>query len=177
MSESSEKGKSLENIVAKLLRKKLGVQVERDKRSGAGSHRKMDISDWFQSTPLDIEVKNHKTIKIKEWMSQAKDGASVGRVPTVVFNSGGDMLATLPFSDLVDLLLMCQQGAKEIKRLREPIVKTAEGTLVDVDNLKPSDSRSAWKECRGGNLVSPGDKKCLVKICSYCHPKKTKEKK
>jgi hypothetical protein len=177
VSESSEKGKILEDLVAKTLRKKLGVQVQRDKRSGAGSHQKMDINDWWQSTPLDIEVKNHAAVNIKQWMRQAKAGASLGRIPTVVFSADGDVLATLPFDDLVDLLLMCQQSDAEVKRLREPIVKTAEGVPVDIRNIKPSELKGTSRECRGGNLVSPGEKKCLVKSCTYCHPKKTKGEK
>lgn len=177
MSESSDKGVELESFVAKLLQKKLGARVQRDPRSGAGSHHKTDIKDYFQDTPLDIEVKNHAAVKIKEWMIQAKANASLGRIPTVVFAAADDVLATLPFSDLVDLLVMGKQDQAEIKRLREPIVKTAEGVPVDVENIKPSASRSEWKECRGGNMVSPGSKKCLVKGCAYCHPKKTKKEK
>jgi hypothetical protein len=179
MSESSEKGKSLEEFVAKLLRKKLGVQVARDRRSGAGSHQKMDISDWFQSTPLDIEVKNHAAVKIKEWMRQAKAGASLGRVPTVVFQSDDDVLATLPFEALVDLLLTIQQYEAEVKRLREPIVVKATTTgPADLEKLKGKSSEAgSYKLCPGGFLPSPGSKKCLNKACTKCHPKKTKEKK
>jgi hypothetical protein len=177
MSESSEKGVSLEDFVAKVLKKKLGARVQRDKRSGAGSHQKMDINDYFQDTRLDVEVKNHKTVAIKEWMRQAKGGASLGRVPTVVFKADDDVLACIPFTDLVDLLVEVQQGNVEIKRLREPIVKTAEGTPVDVSALKPSAVKGSWSECRGGNVVSPGSKKCLVKTCQYCSNKKVKKAK
>ncbi|MET4003907.1 hypothetical protein ABIB48_002645 [Arthrobacter sp. UYCu511] len=177
MSESSEKGKSLENQVAKLLKKKLGARVSRDKRSGAGSHQKMDISDYFQDTPLDIEVKNHKTIKIKEWWRQAVSGASFSRIPTVVFQADDEVLATIRFSDLVDLIAETQQHKVEIKKLRAPIVKIATGEVVDQDHIKPSESRSSWKECRAGNIVSPGEKKCLVKDCPYCSNKKPKKEK
>lgn len=177
MSESSEKGKSLEDFVAKTLQKKLGARVIRDPRSGAGSHHKTDIKDYFQDTPLDVEVKNHAAVKIKEWMRQAKAGASLGRIPTVVFNSGDDVLATLPFADLVDLLVQVQDGTKEIKRLREPVIKTAESVSAAVGELKPSAVRSTWSECRGGNLVAPGEKKCLVKTCPYCSNKKIKKEK
>ncbi|MFJ6416520.1 hypothetical protein [Paeniglutamicibacter sp. NPDC091659] len=177
MSVSSEKGKKLENEVAKLMQKKLGARVSRDKRSGAGSHQKMDISDYYQDTPLDLEVKNHKTIKIKEWWRQVVGGASFSRIPTVVFRADDEVLATLRFSDLVDLIAETQQHRVEIKKLRAPIVKIGSGEIVDPDKITPSESRSSWRECRGGNIISPGEKKCLVKNCQYCSNKKVKKEK
>ena len=71
MSESSIKGKSLENDIARLLRSKLGVKVARDKKSGAGIN-KSDINDYWREIPLFIEAKNQKTIKIKEFYKQAQ---------------------------------------------------------------------------------------------------------
>jgi len=177
MSVSSDKGKSLENEVAKLLQKKLGARVSRDKRSGAGSHQKMDLSDFYQDTPLDIECKNHKTIKIKEWWRQALSGASFSRIPTVVFRTDDEVLATLRFSDLVDLIAETQQHRVEIKKLRAPIIKVSTGEVVDPEHIMPSASRSSWSECRGGNIVSPGATKCLVKGCQYCSNKKVKKEK
>lgn len=175
MSIASEKGKGLENEVAKMMRKKLGARVSRDKRSGAGSHQKMDLSDYYQDTPLDIECKNHKTIKIKEWWRQVVAGASFSRIPTVVFQADEEVLATLRLSDLLDLIAETKQHQVEIKKLRAPIVKIATGEVVDPDHIKPSESRSSWKECPAGNIISPGEKKCLVKGCQYCS--RTKKKK
>ncbi|MDV7992107.1 hypothetical protein [Rhodococcus sp. IEGM 1374] len=120
MSVSSDKGVSLENHIAKTLQKKLGARVTRDKRSGAGSHQKMDLNDYFQDTPFDIEAKNHKTVAIKEWMRQAKAGASMNRVPTVVFNADDDILACLPFDALVDLAVQIRDLTAELKDLRTP---------------------------------------------------------
>lgn len=177
MSISSDKGKSLENEVAKLLQKKLGARVSRDKRSGAGSHQKMDLTDYYQDTPLDIEVKNHNTVKIKEWFRQALSGASFSRIPTVVFKSDDEVLAVLRFSDLVDLIAESQQHRGEIKRLREPVLMSGAGQVVRPEDIRPGASRSEWRECRGGNMVSPGEKKCLVKSCSFCSNKKVKTKK
>lgn len=175
MSTSSEKGKSLEKEVAKTLRKKLGARVARDGKSGAGTHQKMDITDYYQDTPLDIEVKNHATIKIKEWWRQAVSGSSPSRIPTVVFACDDETLATVRFDDLVDLIAETQQHRVEIKRLKEPIVMTGAGEIVDPLHIKPGPARDSWTECRGGNMVSPGEKKCLVKTCSVCVNKKVKK--
>lgn len=164
MSESSEKGKSLEDYIAKTLRKKLGARVERDKRSGAGSHRKMDISDYYQDTPFDIEAKNHKTIAVKEWMRQAKAGSSFGRIPTVVFTADDDVLACLPFDDLVDLAAEIRQLRAEVTDLRTPIVLTPQQAVDKVSAIKRSNGVSA---CPNGHLVAPGTKKCLDKHCKF----------
>lgn len=177
MSVSSEKGVSLESRVAKLLQKKLGARVTRDKRSGAGSHQKMDLNDYFQDTPLDIECKNHKVIKIREWWKQTTSGASYNRMPALVFQADDEVLATVRFSDLVDLIAEARQNQTEIKRLKEPVLMTAAGVVVDPAHIKPGTSRLTWSECRGKNMVSPGEKKCLVKSCQYCSNKKVKKAK
>jgi hypothetical protein len=182
MSVSSDKGVSLENEVAKTLRKKLGARVSRDKRSGAGSHKKMDLDDYFQDTSLDIECKNHATIKIPEWWRQTTSGASPSRTPTLVFQLNRDkegqppeVLATLRFDDLVDLIAETQQHRVEIKRLKEPVIMTGAGEVVAPADIKAGPSRDQWTECRGGNMVSPGEKKCLVKTCTVCQNKKVKK--
>lgn len=171
MSESSEKGRSLEEQVAKLLRKKLGVQVARDKRSGAGSHQKMDIADYFKQVPFDIEVKNHKTVKIGEWMRQAKAGASVGQVPTVVFGLDRDVIAALPFSYLVDVEAELQQLRAEVASLRAPVVPAG---LPEAAADKVARGAST---CRNGHLLSPGATKCLAKGCPYSSSYKAKKEK
>ncbi|MCO4274303.1 hypothetical protein NG701_07650 [Pseudarthrobacter sp. HLT3-5] len=175
MSISSDKGVSLEKEVAKMLQKKLGARVARDSRSGAGPHHKTDIKDYFQDTPLDIECKNHQTIKIKEWFRQAVAGASISRIPTVVFTSDDEVLATVRFSDLVDLVAETQQHRVEIKRLKEPVLMTGAGEIITSADIKAGPSRNEWTECRGGNMVSPGEKKCLVKTCTVCQNKKVKK--
>jgi hypothetical protein len=172
---SSDKGKALENEVAKLLKKKLGARVSRDKRSGAGSHQKMDLNDYFQDTPLDIECKNHAVIKIREWWKQTISGASISRIPTLVFQADNEVLATLRFSDLVDLVAETQQHRVEIKRLKEPVIMNGAGEVVKPSDIKAGPSRDQWTECRGGNMVSPGEKKCLVKTCTACQNKKVKK--
>lgn len=181
MSISSEKGKELENFVAKTLQKKLGARISRDKRSGAGSHKKMDLDDYFQDTSLDIECKNQAGIKIPEWWRQTTSGASPSRTPTLVFqlsnkkNQPPEVLATLRFTDLVDLIAETQQHRVEIKRLKEPVIMTGKGEIVNPADIKAGPARNEWTECRGGNMVSPGEKKCLVKTCTVCQNKKVKK--
>lgn len=171
MSESSEKGKSLEELVAKTLRKKLGVQVARDKRSGAGSHQKMDIADWFQDVSLDIEVKNHKIIKLPEWWRQAKHGSSMRQTPAVVFALDGDVLAALPFDAVVDLMVEIKQLRADVASLRAPVVPAG---LPEVTATKAARGASA---CRNGHLLSPGATKCLAKGCPYSSSYKAKKEK
>lgn len=180
MSESSSKGKSLEQHIAKVLQKKLGARVSRDKRSGAGSHQKMDITDWYQETPFDIEAKNHKTVSIKEWMRQAKAGASLSRIPTVVFqveekDGQVDVLACLPFDALVDLAVQIKDLTAELADLRTPLVLPVEEAVEKAVEIKQAAGVST---CRNGHIVSPGTNKCLDKKCPYSSTyKKPKEKK
>lgn len=175
MSESSEKGVWLENYIVTVLKQKLGARVQRDSKSGAGSHQKMDVRDYFRDTPLDIEAKNQKVISIKQWFRQAVAGASMGRTPTVIFTADDEVLACLRFTDLADLLAIAQENAAEVKRLHEPVqvlpgVVTLSGKPVAVP-------LSGITVCRGGFIVSPGSKKCLQKGCSFCSNKKVKKAK
>jgi hypothetical protein len=102
-------------------------------------------------------------------------GASISRIPTVVFTSDDEVLATVRFSDLVDLIAEAQQHQVEIKRLKEPVLMTGTGEIITPADIKAGPSRNEWTECRGGNMVSPGEKKCLVKTCTVCLNKKVKK--
>lgn len=174
MSTSSEKGKALENYIAKTLRKKLGARVKRDGKSGAGSHQKMDIVDYFQDTPFDIEAKNHKTLKIREWLKQATESnTNVSRIPTVVFEIE-DMgtFAAVPFESLVDLAAEIQQQKAEIDLLRAPVVTQGSELAEKATAIKSSSNVST---CRAGHIVSPGSSKCLAKGCPYSSSYKAKK--
>lgn len=171
MSESSDKGRSLEELVAKTLRKKLGVQVQRDKRSGAGSHQKDDISDWFEAFPFSVEVKNHKTIKFPEWFRKTKHSAGVRRPPLVVFALDDDVLAAQPFDSLVDLLVEIKQLRAEVEDLRAPIPSSG---IDEAVALKVSRGAAT---CRNGHLIAPGSRKCLAKGCPYSSSYKAKKEK
>lgn len=147
MSEASAKGKKLELEVARLLRSKLGAKVARDKRSGAGIN-KADVTNYYQDIPLHLEMKNHKTIKIREWFDQAKATAPAMHVPTVVFRDDNEVLACLRFSDLVNLLVEIQDNQAAIQDLRSPTSFDESGT------------------CRNGHLTQGLDF-CLQKGCKY----------
>ena len=120
MSESSDRGKHFELKVAAILRKKLGAKVMRDRRSGAGTNR-ADISDYYQSIPLHLELKDQETLKVKEWFRQAEDAASFTQAPTVVFAMDEEVLCCLRFSDLVNFLVEIADQKAEIDDLRRPI--------------------------------------------------------
>ena len=119
MSDSSQRGKTLELEVAKILRKKLNARVLRDSRSGAGVN-KQDIRDYYNDIPFSIECKDQETIKVKEWFRQAVDAASFTQVPTLVFRADEEILATVRFSDLVNLAVEIADQKAEIDDLRKP---------------------------------------------------------
>jgi Holliday junction resolvase len=119
VSDSSKRGKSFEQDVAAILRKKLGARVTRDRRSGAGTNR-ADISDYHQDLPFHIECKDHETIKIKDWMRQAISAASFSQVPTLVFRMDEEIIAAVRFSDLVNLALEIADLRAENTDLRSP---------------------------------------------------------
>ena len=175
MSESSEKGVSLEKEIAKILRKKLGATVERDKRSGAGNINKSDLSDWYREIPLFVESKNQKIIKIKDWFRQAEGNASMGQAPTVVFAADNEILACLRFSDLVNFLAEIKDYQAIIADLREVTVEELnkeDGEIVDT-----LISHHA-KTCRNGHL-SDAYGYCQQLTCkfsrSYRLPKKKRK--
>lgn len=120
MSAASKRGKDFEQEIAKILQKKLGARVVRDGRSGAGSHQKMDIQNYYSDIPLAIECKDHETIKVKEFMRQAKNAASAGQVPTLAFRMDGEAYACLPFADLVNFLAEIKQLEAALEDLRNP---------------------------------------------------------
>lgn len=171
MSESSEKGKNLEELVAKTLNKKLGIQVQRDKRSGAGSHQKNDISDWFEAFPFSVEVKNHKVLKLPEWFRKTKHGASVRRPPMVVFALDGDVLAATSLDAIVDVMAENIQLRAEVASLRAPVVPA--GLPV----AAASKVARGASTCRNSHLLSPGATRCLAKGCPYSSSYKAKKEK
>lgn len=165
MSQSSEKGVSLELQIAKILRKKLNASVERDRRSGAGDINKSDLSDWYRQIPLFVEAKNQRTIKIKEFYRQAKDNASIDQTPTVVFTTDDEILACLRFSDLVDFLVEIKDQRAQIAELHQPIVGIVPGMIPNSDGVMLEESIEI-KMCREGHLCDEYGY-CQQKGCKY----------
>lgn len=166
MSESSVKGKSLELTIAKTLRKKLGIKVERDKRSGAGTN-KSDISDWNRELPLHIEAKNHKTIKIKEFFAQAEQASSVGQAPTVVFTADREILACLRFDDLVNFIAEIQDYKAIIEDLRAtPTFEIGNEHEISTAMTKDSKVTGAVRVCREGHLADEYGY-CQILTCKF----------
>lgn len=180
MSVASTKGKELEKYIAATFRKKLGVKVERDKRSGAGDTNKADIADWFRQVRLHVEAKNQRNINIREWWRQVTAGASVGQVPTVVFTlDERTNLAVVPFEELVNLLAEIQQLEAEVGRLRAPVPVTVTkepGVIASAEDAVRAKVQAGARTCRNGHLLTDMGR-CLAKGCPYSHGYKPKKEK
>jgi hypothetical protein len=175
------RGKAFEQIVAGMIRRKLDATAKRDTRSGANWHRRSDIST---ALPLHLELKDHATLKPKEWYRQASGAASMGQTPIVVFRSDEEVMAMLRFDDVLDLFVEIADLKAELKDLREPghvtiqppkIAKTAEEAAEQVRRIaKDYDERL----CPSGHLADDYGK-CQVKDCKfrrgYVAPKAKKE--
>jgi hypothetical protein len=182
MSVSSERGKQLELDIAKLITKKTGTLAKRDSRSGANWHRPADI---FTSLPVHIEAKDHETIKIKEWYRQADAAASFNQIPTVVFRMDSDIMATMRFTDMLDLLVEIADLKAEVVDLRRPVketIKVIRHTIPDEELQEMVENKKIerdYRECRDGHLLAPGSSKCSQKGCRFSagyKPKKEKKK-
>lgn len=139
MSAAFDRGRDAEREVAALMRRKLGARVVRDKQSGAGIN-KSDISDYFGETRLAVEVKDQQTLKIKEWMRQAQAAASAGQIPTLAFRMESDLMACIPFDELLNLLAEIKDLRKEVNTLRTPM-PVDEGVRKLANTFRP-DSRN-----------------------------------
>ena len=184
MQNSYSKGKSFELKVASLLRKKLKIAVQRDRRSGAGIN-KSDISDYWNQLPLHLELKDQETIKIKEWFRQADHSSSFNKAPTVVFQADEEILATLRLSDLVNFLVEIADLRAENDDLRMPINQTFNpphtDKVVKVDlkkvvEKKKSDPYQTYTTCRAGHLADDYGF-CMQLDCKFSRGYKAKKKK
>lgn len=171
MSESSVRGKSFEQKVASLLRSKLKIAVQRDRRSGAGWN-KSDISDYWNELPLHLEIKDQENIKIKEFFRQADAGASFGKAPTVVFAMDEEILTCLRFTDLLNFLIEITDLRAENDDLRKPLPvvqsftpelptkatlkgfgEKLDGLEVDIEPIVEQKKAEGKKSCRAGHLA------------------------
>lgn len=128
---SYDRGKRFELRISRLIRKKLGARVQRDKRSGAGDFQKADVSDYYRELPLHLELKDQQTVKVKEWYRQAAAGASYGQAPTVVFAADEEDLAVIRFSDLLDLVAEVKQLQAQAERLSRSVTVPPGETWVN----------------------------------------------
>jgi len=184
MSEAFDRGRNTEREVAALIRKKLKVHVQRDKQSGAGVNRS-DIHDYYQEIPLAIECKDQETLKIKEWMRQTIDAASFNQTPTLVFRMETELMAVIPFSNLLDFLLEITELRAENDDLRQPIVhigidKAKLGRdktvthLVEVGKAVTKQIERGAKTCRNGHL-SDDYGYCNIIDCKFSRGYKSKK--
>ena len=182
MSDSSDRGKHFELKVASILRRKLGAKVTRDRRSGAGVN-KADISDYYQSIPLHLELKDQETLKIKEWFRQADASASFSQAPTVVFAMDEEILCCLRFSDLVNFMVELADQRAEIDDLRRPIApvstndprKMPKSQLIALIEKKSIEPKT--KFCRNDHIADQFGY-CIQTACPYSRGyKKPKAKK
>ena len=120
-----EKGKRFEKQIAQAIQDAGFGLARREAGSGSGL-RKGDIAS---NLPFLIEAKNQKTIKIQEWIRQAKSQAEIGNYDSgkwaLVFknpespNANPEMFITIDFYQFLDLL----------KRYAEPRVKEPDRSM------------------------------------------------
>lgn len=170
---SYDRGKRFELRISRLIRKKLRIKVQRDPRSGAGSHQKSDLLDYWRELPLHLEFKDQQTVSVKSWFRQAAAGASYGQAPTVVFAADEEDLAVIRFSDLLDLVAEVKQLQAQTDKLKEPVSVHVNGSKVPVSELahelpkRIQSERGSYQTCRNGHLIQPGASKCLAKGCPF----------
>lgn len=191
MSEASERGKSYEIKIQKLTARALKIEVKRDPRSGGGTWHKEDIRDRYGELPISVEIKNQATIKLKEWWKNARDKASVGQAPIVVFPADTEDLCIMRYSDLLNIVKEMFDYRETAEALTSPRTpdstyvtgelegEFSEGMKEAVDRAwpgvikTPTEARAkvatlpARKYCPAGHAVPEGRGKCLQKGCQY----------
>lgn len=181
---SFEKGKSFEQLVASMVRRKIDKGARRNNGSHANWHRRSDI---YTNLPIHLECKDHENIKIKEWFRQAEGASNFGETPVVAFKmeaeAGETIMATLKLDQLLDLFVEIADLKLEIEDLKTPIVsmpniKTAIEasdtpkmiTVEGVDKPIFINDHALKKEiklCKNGHICTPGRDKCATKGCPY----------
>lgn len=175
MSVASLRGKNFELKVAGIIRHKLKIAVQRDKRSGAGWN-KSDISDYWNELPLSLELKDQETIKIQEWFRQADAAASFSKAPTVVFAVDEEILTTLRLSDLLNFLVEIADLQAEVDDLRKPVViipaddvyslSKPQAPVSDVGSVVTKQFERGAGTCREGHIADQFGY-CLQSACKY----------
>lgn len=185
---SFDKGKAFEQKVAAMVRRKADGAAKRDSRSGANWHRRSDI---FTNLPLHIEVKDHETLKPKEWFREAASAASFNHTPVVVFHSDEEVMAMLRFDDLLNLFVEIADLKAEVEDLSQPRVtdpaaaeNRAREILAETKYPKtPAEVKEQVQQlpprrtsvCPEGHFCDEYGK-CIFKGCKYSRGYKAKKK-
>ena len=93
---SKAKGATYERTIKKILKEKLGIDLERTPQSGGFAKNKslasvrgdLNTMDDTIKFKLHIECKNHKTWSLKEWWRQASSDCPEEKFPVVVMHQG-----------------------------------------------------------------------------------------
>ncbi len=198
MSDTSKRGKDFELLVASLIRRKIDKHAQRNKGSHANWHRRSDV---YTELPIHLECKDHESIRIKEWFTQAADSC-MGKIPVVAWQMEQEVLATLRFDDLLNLFVEIADMKEEIKDLKKPIAGIekkiveihgpfGDSTILSDDpeglaaKVRPVFTDGTLKRevkiCKNGHICVPGRENCQTKGCqyssTYIKPKAIKEKK
>jgi len=121
LNNSVQKGKELENYIAKKIRDSgLDPKAERSIGSGSGTREKADISTSVQlfGRNLGIEAKNHKTLHIPEWWKQVEKLELLGREPVLIYrapNRNPSVYLTTIYLDTFIEMLVALQGKESIE--------------------------------------------------------------
>lgn len=184
MSAASERGRTYESKISKIMRRRLGIDIKRDLQSGAGLH-KADVRDRYNELPMLLECKNQDTLKLKEWWRDANNKANALQSPVVVFpmetNDGIEDLCVLRFTDLLQLVKEVADWKETAEDLRQsapshiPVRKLdAVGVHIDprnsqavVGKITSERIERGAASCKNGHLLSIGETRCLDKKCPY----------
>lgn len=164
-----------------MVRRKADSAAKRDSRSGANWHRRSDI---FTNLPLHIEVKDHETLKPKEWFREAASAASFNQTPVVVFHSDEEVMAMFRFNDLLDLFVEIADLKAEVEDLQHPMLeitsnpeqpapkfpKTVDEVKKQVEQLPPRRPLV----CKEGHIADEYGK-CIFKGCKFSRGYKAKK--
>lgn len=165
------KGKSFEQRVAGMVRRKADMLAKRNPGSHTNGARRADV---FTNLPIHIEAKDQETVKIKEWFEQADSVAAGFQTPVVVFRKDEEVLACLRFNDLLDLYAQLADKDAEIEDLRQPVPITqpkfvpraTEEILDAVEKPVQQAVNRGSKTCRNGHLADDWGY-CMQVTCPY----------
>jgi len=174
MSAAYDRGKDWERRVFKAMSKVLKLEVKRDSRSGAGTH-KADGRDQFNLVPLFIECKDHEKLNVKADWRIADGKSSHGQAPVVVFPDNDEMLCVMRFGDVLQFIREAWDYRDTAEDLRNPAVvahhiknpsKQTEEALVKLGEAAAKTIKQGGKTCKNGHIVDQWGY-CMDKKCKF----------